>query len=131
MTTAADDADNASDQAGSNDVKTGFPVKILLIVIGILVAAAALTGGGIWFMRKQKHFAAKREDSVSWPKAVTLRPSLTDCLKRSGRGTRRDGRDKKQIRSQYGFCDEKRLDRLVWPLIFLQTQIEKINLRLK
>lgn len=48
VTTAADDADNASDQAGSNDVKTGFPVKILLIVIGVL-AVAALIGGGIWF----------------------------------------------------------------------------------
>ena len=102
VTTAADDADNASDQAGSNDVKTGFPVKILLIVIGILVAAAALTGGGIWFMiqnnRKEAEAEAlrrEREDSVSWPKAVTLRPSSTDCLKRSGRGTRRDGRDRR------------------------------------
>ena len=60
VTTAADDADNASDQAGSNDVKTGFPAKILLIVIGIL-AAAALTGGGIWFMIQNNRKEAEAE----------------------------------------------------------------------
>ena len=60
VTTAADDADNASDQAGSNDVKTGFPAKILLIVIGIL-AAAALIGGGIWFMIQNNRKEAEAE----------------------------------------------------------------------
>ena len=60
VTTAADDADNASDQAGSNDVKTGFPVKIILIVIGIL-AAAALIGGGIWFMIQNNRKEAEAE----------------------------------------------------------------------
>ena len=65
VTTAAGDADNASNQAGSNDVKTGFPAKILLIVIGIL-AAAALIGGGIWFMiqnnRKEAEAGALRRE---------------------------------------------------------------------
>lgn len=46
VTTEADDAD-VSDPAGSKDVKAGFPVKIVLIIVGIL-AAAALVGGGIW-----------------------------------------------------------------------------------
>ena len=60
VTTAADDADNASDQAGSNDVKTGFPVKILLIVIGVL-AVAALIGGGIWFTIRNNKKEAEAE----------------------------------------------------------------------
>ena len=60
VTTAAGDADNASNQAGSNDVKTGFPAKILLIVIGIL-AAAALIGGGIWFMIQNNRKEAEAE----------------------------------------------------------------------
>ena len=60
VTTAAGYADNASNQAGSNDVKTGFPAKILLIVIGIL-AAAALIGGGIWFMIQNNRKEAEAE----------------------------------------------------------------------
>ncbi len=39
VTTAADSED-ASDQAGSGDVKAAFPVKIVLIIVGILAAAA-------------------------------------------------------------------------------------------
>ncbi len=60
VTTAAGDADNASYQAGSNDVKTGFPAKILLIVIGVL-AVAALIGGGIWFTIRNNKKEAKAE----------------------------------------------------------------------
>lgn len=60
VTTAAGDADNASNQAGSNDVKTGFPAKILLIVIGVL-AVAALIGGGIWFTIRNNKKEAKAE----------------------------------------------------------------------
>ena len=60
VTTAAGDADNASNQAGSNDVKTGFPAKILLIVIGIL-AAAALIGGGIGFRIQSNKKEAEAE----------------------------------------------------------------------
>ena len=60
VTTAAGDADNASNQAGSNDVKTGFPAKILLIVIGVL-AVAALIGGGIWFMIQNNRKEAEAE----------------------------------------------------------------------
>ena len=60
VTTAAGDADNASNQVGSNDVKTGFPAKILLIVIGVL-AVAALIGGGIWFTIRNNKKEAKAE----------------------------------------------------------------------
>lgn len=60
VTMAAGDADNASNQAGSNDVKTGFPAKILLIVIGVL-AVAALIGGGIWFTIRNNKKEAEAE----------------------------------------------------------------------
>ena len=59
VTTAADSED-ASDQAGSGDVKAAFPVKIVLIIVGIL-AAAALIGGGIWFRIQSNKKEAEAE----------------------------------------------------------------------
>ena len=59
VTTAADDAD-ASDPAGSTDVKFKIPVKIILIVVGILVAAA-LIGGGIWLAIRNNKKEAEAE----------------------------------------------------------------------
>ncbi len=83
-------------------MKTGFPAKILLIVIGIL-AAAALIGGGIWFMiqnnRKEAEAEALRREKRRQrlvAEGGDAEPSSTDCLKRSGRGTRRDGRDRRE-----------------------------------
>ena len=59
VTTAADSED-ASDQAGSGDVRAAFPVKIVLIIVGIL-AAAALIGGGIWFRIQSNKKEAEAE----------------------------------------------------------------------
>ena len=59
VTTAADSED-ASDQAGSGDVRSAFPVKIVLIIVGIL-AAAALIGGGIWFRIQSNKKEAEAE----------------------------------------------------------------------
>ena len=59
VTTAADSED-ASDQAGSGDVRAAFPVKIVLIIVGIL-AAATLIGGGIWFRIQSNKKEAEAE----------------------------------------------------------------------
>ena len=55
VTTAAD----ASDPAGSAKAKSGNPVKIILLVVGIL--AAALVGGGIWITVRNDRKEAEAE----------------------------------------------------------------------